>query len=44
VPLPDAEPAGTRIREHGRRLTGGRRPRRPAREPARRPLRTPSHR
>jgi hypothetical protein len=44
VPLPDAEPARTRIREHGRRLTGGRRTRRPAREPARRPLRTPSHR
>lgn len=44
VPLPDAEQARVRIREHGRRLTGGRRTRRPAREPGRRPLRTPSHR
>lgn len=44
VPLPDAEQARTRIREHGRRLTGGRRVRRPAREPVRRPVRTPSHR
>lgn len=44
VPLPDAEQARMRIREHGRRLTAGRRARRPAREPARRPLRTPSQR
>jgi hypothetical protein len=44
VPLPDAEQAFLRIREHGRRLGGGHRGRRPAREPARGPLRTPTHR
>jgi hypothetical protein len=44
VPLPDAEPARIRIREHGRRVLGGRRPRRPVREPERRPVRAPSHR
>jgi hypothetical protein len=40
VPLPDAEPARTRLREHGRRIVGPRRPRRPAREPERAPVRT----
>lgn len=40
VPLPDAEPARTRLREHGRRIVGPRRPRRPAREPDRAPVRT----
>ena len=44
VPLPDAEQARLRIREHGRRLADRRRPRRPAREPGRRPVRTPSQR
>ncbi len=44
VPLLDADQARLRIRQHGRRLVGGRRPRRPAREPERRPVRTPSHR
>lgn len=39
VPLPDAEPARTRLREHGR-IAGPRRPRRPAREPERAPVRT----
>jgi hypothetical protein len=43
VPLPDAEQARLRIREHGRRLSG-RRARRAAREPHRRPTRVPSHR
>ena len=45
VPLPDAEPARTRIREHGRRAWDPRpRRRRPAREPDRPPVRAPSHR
>lgn len=44
VPLPDAEQARVRIREHGRRLVGPRPPRRPAREPERPPVRAPSHR
>jgi len=44
VPLPDAEQARLRIREHGRRLAGARRSRRPAREPGRRPVRAPSQR
>ena len=44
VPLPDAQQARMRIREHGRRLTGGHRLRRPAREPHRRPIRAPTHR
>lgn len=42
IPLPDAQPAGVRLREHGRlgeRLP--RRERRPVREPARRPSPTP---
>lgn len=42
IPLPDAAPARSRLREHGR--LGDRRPRperRPAREPARKPARTP---
>jgi hypothetical protein len=42
IPLPDAEPAGVRLREHGRlgdRLP--RRNRRPVREPERSPARTP---
>ncbi len=42
IPLPDAQQAGIRLREHGRmsdRLP--RRDRRPSREPARRPVRTP---
>jgi hypothetical protein len=42
IPLPDAQPAGVRLREHGSlgdRLQ--RRERRPAREPARRPAPTP---
>jgi hypothetical protein len=44
VPLPDAEQARLRIREHGRRVWRARRSRRPAREPDRRPVRAPSHR
>jgi hypothetical protein len=40
VPLPDAEQARTRLREHGRRVLGPRRTRRPAREPDRAPVRT----
>jgi hypothetical protein len=42
IPLPDAQPASVRLREHGRlgeRLPG--RERRPAREPVRRPARSP---
>ena len=42
IPLPDAAPAGVRLREHGR--LGDRqspRERRPVREPARRPARVP---
>jgi hypothetical protein len=42
IPLPDAQPARVRLREHGR--LGERMPprqRRPIREPARRPVRTP---
>lgn len=42
IPLPDAEPAGIRLRDHrrlGERLP--RRERRPVREPERRPVRTP---
>lgn len=42
IPLPDAQPAGVRLREHGR--LGDRLPRRERRsspEPARRPVRTP---
>ena len=44
VPLPDAEQARLRLRDHGRRGLRPRRPRRPAREPARPPGRIPSHR
>jgi hypothetical protein len=44
VPLPDADPARMRIREHGRRVWDTRRARRPAREPDRSPVRAPSHR
>ncbi len=33
LPLPDAQPARVRIRDHGRRVLTPRRPRRPAREP-----------
>jgi hypothetical protein len=46
VPLPDAEQARTRLREHGRRAWEARRPHRghrPAREPDRSPVRAPSH-
>jgi hypothetical protein len=42
IPLPDAQPAGIRLREHGK--LGDRLPsrqRRPVREPARRPSRIP---
>lgn len=42
IPLPDAQPARVRLREHGR--LGERLPtreRRPTREPVRRPVRTP---
>jgi len=42
IPLPDAQPASIRLREHGRlgeRLPA--RARRPAREPIRHPVRTP---
>jgi hypothetical protein len=42
IPLPDAQPASIRLREHGR--LSERRPgreRRPSREPARRPARAP---
>ena len=45
VPLPDAEQARMRLREHGRRVWDARRPRRvrrPAREPDRPPVRAPS--
>jgi hypothetical protein len=44
IPLPDATPAGVRLRDHDRlpdRLP--RRERRPTREPERRPVRTRSH-
>lgn len=44
VPLPDAEQARMRIREHGRRVVRARRPRRTAREPDRPPVRAPSRR
>lgn len=44
VPLPDAEQARMRIREHGRRGWDARRRRRPAREPHHPPVRAPSHR
>jgi hypothetical protein len=44
VPLPDAEPARLRLREHGRRALGVRPHRRAAREPVRAPGRAPSHR
>jgi hypothetical protein len=44
VPLPDAEQARLRLREHGRRALGVRRPRRAPREPVRSPQRTPSQR
>ncbi|MFZ1993995.1 MAG: hypothetical protein WAU75_07790, partial [Solirubrobacteraceae bacterium] len=40
VPLPDAEQARMRLREHGRRVSGAGRLRRPAREPERAPLRS----
>jgi hypothetical protein len=44
VPLDDAEPSRTRLRDHGR-LADARSPRqrRPAREPVRRPVRTRTH-
>jgi len=45
IPLPDAVPAGVRLREPGRigdRVPG--RERRPVREPARRPVRSPTGR
>jgi hypothetical protein len=42
IPLPDAQPARVRLREHGRiSERTPRRERRPTREPARRPARTP---
>lgn len=44
VPLPDAQQSRLRLRDHGRRVLGVRRARRPAREPARAPGRIPSHR
>jgi hypothetical protein len=44
VPLPDAEQARLRLREHGRRALGAHRPRRPAREPAPTPGRVRTHR
>jgi hypothetical protein len=44
VPLPDADQSRTRIREHGRRMFGGPRPRRSVREPNRSPIRDPAHR
>jgi hypothetical protein len=44
VPLPDAEQGGLRLREHGRRALGARRPRRPAREPVPAPGRVRTHR
>jgi hypothetical protein len=44
VPLPDAEQARLRLREHGRLALGARRARRTPREPVRSPQRAPSHR
>jgi hypothetical protein len=44
VPLPDAEPARLRLREHGRRALGVRAPRRAPQEPVHSPHRAPSHR
>jgi hypothetical protein len=44
VPLPDAEQARLRLREHGRLALGARRARRAPREPVRSPQRAPSHR
>jgi hypothetical protein len=44
VPLPDAQQARVRLRDHGRRALAIRRPRRAAREPVRSPDRSPSHR
>jgi hypothetical protein len=44
VPLPDAEPARLRIRDHGRHLWRARPPRRPTPDPDRSPVRVPSHR
>jgi hypothetical protein len=44
VPPPDADRPPTRIREHGRRMFGGPRPRRSVREPNRSPIRDPAHR
>jgi hypothetical protein len=44
MPLPDAEQSRTRTREHGRRVFGGPRPRRPVREPDRSPIREPAPR
>jgi hypothetical protein len=42
IPLPDAQPAGVRFREHGRLADRRpRRERRPVREPQRSPARTP---
>lgn len=44
LPLPDAEPARVRLRDHRRLADRRPRPaRRPAREPARTPTRTPAH-
>ncbi|MBV9195646.1 MAG: hypothetical protein JO168_16010 [Solirubrobacterales bacterium] len=43
IPLPDAVPAGVRLRDHQRLADHRpRRERRPAREPERRPVRTPT--
>ena len=42
VPLPDAEQAPSRVRDHIRQRLRSRRSRRPAREPAREPVRIPS--
>jgi hypothetical protein len=39
LPLPDAQPARIRLRDHGRRVLTPRRARRPAREPERSPRR-----
>lgn len=45
IPLPDAQPARARLREHGRLADLLPRPaRRPAREPARSPVREPTRR
>lgn len=44
LPLPDAVPAGVRLRDHQRLADlQPKRERRPAREPEREPVRTPTH-